>query len=172
MAATKAWPRADGAFSEVTGLELTIEPTTFREGGYHLGPRQLIGKTTTTPLVLKRGVSLNAAFWTWIQRCTDGACPLPYVSGAIHAQPPDGDASGDEAVWSFVNGIVTKVKSADLNATCAQDVPMEECTSCTKVCREVRHERQPEARELVPCDSGGTTLQDDKTIISTSIRRR
>jgi len=118
--------QGDGAFSEVTGLELTIEPTTFREGGYHLGPRQLIGKTTTTALVLKRGVSLNAAFWTWIQRCTNGTYPLPYVSGAIHVQPPDGDASGDEAVWTFVNGIVTKVKSADLNATTAQDVPIEE----------------------------------------------
>lgn len=118
--------QGDGAFSEVTGLELTIEPTTFREGGYHLGPRQLIGKTTTTPLVLKRGVSLNDAFWTWIQRCTDGTYPLPYVSGAIHVQPPDGDASGDEAVWTFVNGIVTKAKSADLNATNAQDVPIEE----------------------------------------------
>ncbi len=118
--------QGDGAFSEVTGLELTIESTTFREGGYHLGPRQLIGKTTTTPLVLKRGVSLSKAFWTWIQRCTDGTYPLPYISGAIHVQPPDGDASGDEAVWIFVNGIVTKVKSADLNATSAQDIPIEE----------------------------------------------
>jgi phage tail-like protein len=118
--------RGQGAFSEVTGLELTIEPTTFREGGYHRGPRQLIGKTTTVPLVLKRGVSLDQAMWTWIQRCTDGSYPLPYVAGAIHVQPPDGDASGDEAIWSFVNGIVTKVKSADLNATNAQDVPIEE----------------------------------------------
>jgi phage tail-like protein len=118
--------QGDGAFSEVTGLEFTIEPTTFREGGYHLGPRQLIGKTTTTPLVLKRGVSLNDAFWTWIQRCTNGTYPLPYVSGAIHVQPPDGGASGNEAVWTFVNGIVTKVKSADLNAISAQDVPIEE----------------------------------------------
>jgi phage tail-like protein len=118
--------QGDGAFSEVTGLELTIEPMTFREGGYHLGPRQLIGKTTTTTLVLKRGVSLNDAFWTWIQRCTNGTYPLPYLSGSVHVQPPDGDASGDEAVWTFVNGIVTKVKSADLNATTAQDVPIEE----------------------------------------------
>ena len=115
-----------GAFSEVSGLELTLEPVTFREGGYHAGPRQLIGKTTTTPLVLKRGVSLDTAFWTWIQRCTDGTYPLPYVSGAIHVQPPDGDASGQEGVFQFSNGVVTKVKSADLNAITGQDVPIEE----------------------------------------------
>lgn len=118
--------RAGGAFSEVTGLEMTLELTTFREGGYHAGPRQLVGKTTTTPLILKRGVSLDAAFWDWIQRCVNGTYPLPYVSGSIHVQPPDGPASGDEAVWSFVNGIVTKVKSADLNAVEARDVAIEE----------------------------------------------
>jgi phage tail-like protein len=116
----------EGAFSEVTGLELTLEPMTFREGGYHAGPRQLIGKTTTTPLVLKRGVSLDEAFWVWIQRCTNGTYPLPYVSGSIYVQPPDGAASGNAAVWNFVNGIVTKVKSADLNAVDARDVPIEE----------------------------------------------
>ena len=110
----------------VTGLEMTLELTTFREGGYHAGPRQLVGKTTTTPLILKRGVSLDAAFWDWIQRCVNGTYPLPYVSGLIHVQPPDGPASGDEAVWSFVNGIVTKVKSADLNAVEARDVAIEE----------------------------------------------
>jgi phage tail-like protein len=117
---------AQGAFSEVTGLELTLEPVTFREGGYHAGPRQLVGKTTTTALVLKRGVSLDSAFWDWIQRCTNGAYPLPYVSGSVRVRPPDGEASGDEAVWSFVNAIVTKVKSADLNAIDAKDAPIEE----------------------------------------------
>ena len=117
---------AQGAFSEVTGLELTLEPVTFREGGYHAGPRQLVGKTTATPLVLKRGVSLDAAFWEWIGRCTDGGYPLPYVSGAIHMRPADGEASGDQARWSFVNGIVTKVKSADLNAVDPKDAPIEE----------------------------------------------
>ena len=118
--------RGEGAFSEVTGLETTLEATTFREGGYHAGPRQLIGKTTATPLVLKRGVSLDKSFWAWIQRCMNGQYPLPYVSGSIHVQPADGSASGQEAVWSFVNGIVTRVKSADLNALEARDVPIEE----------------------------------------------
>ena len=33
----------DGAFSEVSGLEMSIEMTTFREGGYHAGSRQLAG---------------------------------------------------------------------------------------------------------------------------------
>jgi phage tail-like protein len=117
---------AKGAFSEVTGLEVTLEPMTFREGGYHAGPRQLIGKTSVATLVLKRGVSLDSAFWDWIGRCTDGTYPLPYVSGSIRMRPPDGEVSGDEAAWSFTNGIVTKVKSADLSASDPKDVPIEE----------------------------------------------
>ena len=59
-------------------IQLTLEPVTFREGGYHAGPRQLVGKTTVATLVLKRGVSLDNAFGDWIARCIDGTYPLPY----------------------------------------------------------------------------------------------
>lgn len=113
-----------GAFSEVSGLELGLEATTFREGGYNQGPRQLVGKTTTQPLVLKRGIGLDPGFWLWIQRCVDGTFPLPYVSGTVTVLPPSG--AGPGASWRFVNGIVTKVKAADLNATAAREVPLEE----------------------------------------------
>jgi len=117
---------ARGAFSEVTGLELNIEMTALREGGYNVGLRQLAGKVTSPPLVLKRGVTLDDAFWAWIRRCTDGTFPLPYVSGAITLFGPEGVRGEPKASWSFVNGIVTKVKSADLNAGETREVPIEE----------------------------------------------
>ncbi len=117
---------ARGAFSEVTGLELTMEMTALREGGYHGGVRQLAGKVTSPPLVLKRGVTLDEAFWAWIRRCTDGTYPLPYVSGAIRVFGPEGEQGEPRASWAFVNGIVTKVKSADLNAAGAREVAIEE----------------------------------------------
>lgn len=116
---------ARGAFSEVTGLELTMETTALREGGYHEGVRQLLGKVSSPPLVLKRGVTLDEAFWAWIRRCTDGTYPLPYVSGSVTMQGPEGARGAARARWRFRHGIVTKVKSADLNAT-ASDVAIEE----------------------------------------------
>ncbi len=116
---------ARGAFAEVQGLEITLEPTTFREGGYNSGPRQLIGKSSTQPLILKRGLSLDTAFWDWIQRCTDGTFPIPYLSGTVRVYPPEG-ASGDGAAWRFVNGIVTKVRAANLDAKAPREVPLEE----------------------------------------------
>ena len=117
---------ARGAFSEVTGLELNIEMTALREGGYNLGVRQLPGKVSAPALVLKRGVTLDDAFWAWIQRCTDGTFPLPYVSGAITIFGPEGPRGDPQAVWSFTRGLVTKVKSADLAAKGATDVAIEE----------------------------------------------
>lgn len=117
---------ARGAFAEVTGLELTIETTALREGGYNKGVRQLPAKVTSPPLVLKRGVTMDDAFWKWIRRCTDGTFPLPYVSGAITVFGPVGEANKLKATWHFVNGIVTKVKSADLAAAQAREVPIEE----------------------------------------------
>jgi len=116
-----------GAFAEVSGLEFNLEMQAIREGGYHLGARQLPGKTTHPAIVLKRGVTLDGAFWQWIQRCTDGTYPMPYVSGEILQFPPGEDRdAATPAKWSFTNGIVTKVKSADFNAASASNVPIEE----------------------------------------------
>lgn len=114
-----------GAFSEVQGLEMGIEAVTFREGGYHSGQRQLAGKTTSVPLILKRGLSLDGAFWTWIRRCTEGGYPLPYVAGSIFVAGPD--RSKDEAAeFRFVNGLAIKAKTADLTAGASSDLPIEE----------------------------------------------
>lgn len=116
---------ANGAFAEVQGLEIALEAVTFREGGYNLGPRQLIGKATTQPLVLKRGLSLDTAFWAWLQRCMAGRYPLPYVNGTVRSYPPSGPGGG-QGIWRFVNGIATKVSCAGFNARQASEVALEE----------------------------------------------
>ena len=40
----EGFAKGRGAFSEVTGLESGFDATSFREGGYHTGLRQLLGK--------------------------------------------------------------------------------------------------------------------------------
>lgn len=117
---------ARGAFSEVTGLELNIEATALREGGYHAGQRQLAGKVSSPNLVLKRGLTLDDGFWAWIRRCTDGRYPLPYVAGVVTVFGPEGEAAEPATRFAFTNGIVTRVKSPDLNATEARAAPIEE----------------------------------------------
>lgn len=117
--------RARGAFSEVQGLEITLEPVSFREGGYNAGARQLVGKTTHPPLILKRGLSLDTAFWTWVNRCLDGTFPLPYVCGTVRVLPASGEGA-TAGVWRFENAIANKVKAADLNAGSGREVALEE----------------------------------------------
>ncbi|MFN9624267.1 MAG: phage tail protein [Cyanobacteriota bacterium] len=121
--------RGQGAFAEVQGLEISLEAVTFREGGYNQGPRQLIGKTSTQPLVLKRGLSLDTGFWSWVQRCGDGRYPLPYVNGTVRCFPPGADplgSGGPEGTWKFVNAIATKVTCAAFNARQSSEVALEE----------------------------------------------
>lgn len=116
-----------GAFSEVSGIESTIDIRELREGGYNLGVRRLVEKTSHPPLVLKRGMTLDAAFWTWIARCSDGSFPLPYVNGSILVYPPDTASDDAEAAsFAFDNGIVTKVVGPSLTAGEASAIPIEE----------------------------------------------
>ncbi|WP_437285451.1 phage tail protein [Sorangium sp. So ce406] len=115
------------AFSEVQGLEANIEVRELREGGYNLGVRRLVAKTSHPNLVLKRGVTLDRSFWAWVERCLDGTFPLPYVSGSVLQFPPGQDRDAAEpARYRFTNGIVTKVKAADLQATSTTNVAIEE----------------------------------------------
>lgn len=125
--ALKELANARGAFSEVSGLEINIKKREIREGGFNTGARQLVTDTTHPEIVLKRGLTLNTAFWRWIQRSTHGPYPLPYVRGKIFIYPPSVKRNEAEAAkWCFENAIVTKVNTADLNAVSASSVPIEE----------------------------------------------
>jgi phage tail-like protein len=112
------------AFSAVSGLEVNVESVELREGGYNVGVRRLVGKASSPPLVLKRGVSTDRGFWAWVTRCTSGA--PAYVNGEIteHSAAP-GTPGAIEARWEFHRGVVTKVSGPELDAL-EGGVPIEE----------------------------------------------
>ncbi len=56
---------AHGVFSEVTGLDATMEPKVIKEGGRNYGPVQRPGQVTFSTVVLKRGMTLNNDGWNW-----------------------------------------------------------------------------------------------------------
>jgi phage tail-like protein len=58
---------AAAAFSEVDGLELTLEAKTIREGGRNGGPIHLAGGASYGQLSLKRGMTANRDFWKWVE---------------------------------------------------------------------------------------------------------
>jgi phage tail-like protein len=63
-------PSVVAGFSEVDGLEATIEPKTIREGGRNTGPVHLLGPTSYGQLTLKRGMTTNFALWQWFTHVT------------------------------------------------------------------------------------------------------
>ncbi len=54
-----------GAFSEVSGLEATMEPKAIKVGGRNYGAVQRVGPVTFGTVVLKRGVVEARHLWAW-----------------------------------------------------------------------------------------------------------
>lgn len=59
-------PVCNAAFAECDGLEMSIEPKTFREGGNNREQIHLVGKVSYGQLTLKRGMTANLQLWTWM----------------------------------------------------------------------------------------------------------
>lgn len=56
------------AFSECSGLEMTMEPKTHREGGNNVTEYQLVGPVTYGQLTLRRGMTKTYDLWNWFNR--------------------------------------------------------------------------------------------------------
>jgi phage tail-like protein len=110
----------DGAFQEVTGLEVELDVTEYLEGGRNDGAIRQVGRAKYSPLVLKRGMFhsstgvLNKELWAWLQSIAAGTRPLPRYDGVIEVWGKDG--SQVVATWEFERGVPTRVRGPELNA--------------------------------------------------------
>jgi phage tail-like protein len=59
---------ASAAFSEVDGLEMSMDPKTIREGGRNAGPVHMAGPVSYGQLTLKRGMTANVDLWRWFEK--------------------------------------------------------------------------------------------------------
>lgn len=101
-----------GAFSEVTGLEATMEPKVIKEGGSNYGAQQRAGVITFATVVLKRGISTNRNFWQVFQSVGSGMyAPRLQVTITLldHVSNP-------VIAWQLDRAMPIKFKFADLNA--------------------------------------------------------
>ena len=118
-----------GGFSEVTGLEATMEPKVHREGGRNYGPIQLPGPVAFATVVLKRGIVGSRHLWSWwsVFAGADGAVNGGWGPGgrcdvSIAMLGSDG---APVIGWRLENAMPIKFRSADLNAR-STDVAVEE----------------------------------------------
>ena len=116
---------AEGAFSDVSGLEATMAVKTVKEGGRNWGEVQLAGPTTFAPIVLKRGVTETKHLWDLMDVVGRKASYAYRLQGRIEVfdQSRDKNAGGEPRpllVWHLRNVMPTKFKGPDLSATAGQ----------------------------------------------------
>lgn len=119
-----------GAFSEVSGLEATMEPKVIKEGGRNFGVVQRVGPITFATVVLKRGISTTTDLWKWFELIAGGgyakrltatvSLRAPYGAGdELPAGGPAGQGGDRHKVlyrWRLHRALPTKFKHADFNA--------------------------------------------------------
>ncbi|MBR3910533.1 MAG: phage tail protein [Anaerotignum sp.] len=114
------------AFSEVSGIEATVDVIEFRQGNAHsLAPVKIPGLVKHGNVKLKFGYTLDSAFKTWIQECVSevrGEMPRSRVQIEmidINGGAPQSlvETISGTRVWVLTNAWVTKYTAPDLNAS-------------------------------------------------------
>jgi phage tail-like protein len=142
-----AWdprPRGEllGAFSEISGIEATMEHKVVREGGYNYGSRMLAGPVTFGTVILKRGIARSQSLWRWWSKfagadsyldgypTNDNRCDI--LIGLITGERADRPASDRDPParriamgWKLKNAMPVKFRVGDFNAK-GSDVAIEE----------------------------------------------
>lgn len=111
----------EGRFSEVSGLEATMEPKAIRAGGHNYGEFQRAGMVKFATVILKRGVTTAPDLWTWFDMVGSGASAV-----RLRAKVVQLDHGGNEVLrWTMDNALPVKFKAATYTAS-SSEVGVEE----------------------------------------------
>lgn len=104
-----------GAFSEVTGLDATIDVVEYREGGRNTTPIKLAGMNKYSNITLKWGMTTDTELYDWHRQAVLGN--VERRTGSIIVL----DRQANEvARWNFINAWPTKYTAPSLNAESAE----------------------------------------------------
>jgi phage tail-like protein len=115
----------NGAFSECSGLEATMEPKVIKSGGWNYGSPQRAGPTTFATVVLKRGMTTTRDLWKWFSHVSEGGKYAFRLNVTIRVAGPDQELPGNAITVRLFRALPIKFKCADLNAR-ATEVGIEE----------------------------------------------
>lgn len=117
------------AFSEVTGVDATVDVVEFRQGNSHsLAPVKIQGLVKHGNITLKMGYTIGNGFKQWIDQCiseTRGATPRQTVTIElldIRDGAPNAEYSTNKGniIWTLKEAWVTKYSAPDLNASASE----------------------------------------------------
>jgi phage tail-like protein len=116
-------PLCEGAFSEVTGIEATMTPFSFNEGGRNYGMQHRVGHVDFGTVILKRGMTRGRDLWKWFELVHQTAAYMTRMDVKIQMR----DAANEPILtWMLVRALPVKFKAADLTAKGATEVAIEE----------------------------------------------
>jgi len=113
----------EGAFAECDGLEMTMEPKTFREGGNNTTQYQVTGPMSYGQLTLKRGMTPAYDLWEWFARANTSDDYSLRATTHVDVLPSDrsaasGDATEPDPLVTFIlyDCLPIKLKAPALSA--------------------------------------------------------
>lgn len=101
-----------GGFSECSGLELTLQPEEYKEGGNNGGVLKFASRATWANVTLKRGMTGSTELWDW---------HFTFIEG--RGKRRDGvivlldSTRAPLQAWYFRRGLPVKYSGPQLNAT-------------------------------------------------------
>lgn len=113
-----------GAFAEVSGLEVTIDPIEYRNGIDDITVRKRQGLKKYTNITLKRGLLGDLSFWNWIMQAMNGLATRQ--SGHVALLDED---KKEVMRWNFKNAWPCKWTGPGLNAK-NNEISMETLELC------------------------------------------
>lgn len=120
-----------GRFTEISGLEISIETEDVQEGGQNSFVHKLPGRMTWPNIVLKRGITQNDSLIKWLhessgEEFTKNRNSLKRKSAAITLVGPAGKRLRS---WEFDGAFAVKWSGPNFSVT-ATEIPMEELEIC------------------------------------------
>jgi phage tail-like protein len=116
-------------FSECSGLGVQIKKETFMEGGVNDQQRIILGQTEFTDVTLKRGITSDLLFWTWINKIL-----TPRSSGTATSEHRRNiniltfnQAGETMQCWTLIGAVPLSWKAPSLTAD-SSNVAIEEIT--------------------------------------------
>lgn len=108
-------PLCEAAFAECSGLEMSAEAKTIREGGNNAGPVHLSGPVSYGTLALKRGMSETFDLWTWFDDAHRDDQRHQRAQCEVEVRTPDRTATAYSL--RLTGCMPVKLKAPDLNAS-------------------------------------------------------
>lgn len=106
-------PLCDAAFAECSGLEMSMELKTVREGGNNTQQIHLVGPVSYGTLALKRGMTSNLDLWKWFSAAVSGQGRGTTATGLVIMR----DGAGNPQVrFKLAGCLPIKMKAPALNA--------------------------------------------------------